>query len=101
MAELLAELLDTARAGVRVTLESSVLPPVTVYGGEKTEPGPGVVSSVAGLLGIRGGLVVRNAQGAILARVGDPAPFSAARLVVLLAVLGVLGYGLTLALRRQ
>ena len=93
MADLVADLLSTARAGVRVTLESNVTPAVTVFGGDEGQgSSPGALS----VLGIRAGLVVRNARGDVLARIGEPSQFEPWRAALFaltitgVAILGVI-----------
>lgn len=89
MADLVSELLSTARAGMRVTVESNIAPPVQLFGGEEqARQGPGL----AALLGIRAGLVVRSARGEVLARLGEPAAFQPLRAAVVLAALTAAGY---------
>jgi hypothetical protein len=68
----------------RVTLESNVLPAVGLLGGEGSSA-PGILKS----LGVRAGVVVRDLDGRVLARVGDPAPFEPLRAALLVA--GVVG----------
>lgn len=89
MADLVSQLLTTARAGMRVTVESNIAPPVQLFGGEDDgRPGMGL----AGLLGIRAGLVVRSARGEVLARLGEPAAFQPLRAALLLGGLAAAGY---------
>lgn len=89
VADLVAELLSTARAGVRVTVETNITPPVQLFGGED-DGRPRL--NLAGLVGIKGGLVVRNARGDVLARIGEPAPFEPLRAALVLLAVGGVGY---------
>ena len=70
---------DVLAGEVTATVETNLLPAVKVYGGEGSS-GPGILRA----LGIRAGVVVRHADGRVLARVGDPAPFQLWRLALLL-----------------
>lgn len=82
---------DYLRTGVRVTLETNVLPALTVYSGGGGQQHGGAVG-LGKLLGIRGGIVVRNAQGGVLARFGEPAAPDPLRVALLLAGVGLAGY---------
>lgn len=91
MADLVTGLVDLARDYVRseitVTLESNILPPVTIYRGGMAKGGGVGGAGLADALGVRGGVVVRNAQGQKLASFGDPAPLDYARALLVGAVL--------------
>lgn len=99
--DLLSGLLGIARDyvanEVRVTVETNLLPAVTVYSGSM-KPG-GDVSGLASMLGIRGGVVVRNAKGDVLAKFGDPSPVSLVRCALVVAAIGAAGYLLVKVLR--
>ncbi len=82
---------------IRVTVETNLLPAVTVYSGAQA-PGGGV-SGLASALGIRGGVVVRNAKGDVLARFGDPVPVSPLRAALVVCVIGAAGWLLVKVLR--
>jgi hypothetical protein len=82
----IADVLDAATAKLRITLESSVLPPITVYDGSQPDTGPGVLANFGAVLGIQGGIVIRNSNGDVLASVGTPAKFSPLRAALVLVV---------------
>ncbi len=88
---------DYVASEIRVTVETNLLPAVTVYSGSQA-PGAGI-SGVASMLGIRGGVVVRNAKGDVLARFGDPVPVSPLRAALVVCVIGAASLLLVKALR--
>lgn len=102
MADILTGLIDIGRdylrTGVRVTLESNVLPPVTVYSGGSSSSTGGAVG-LGKLLGIRAGIVVRNAQGKELARIGEPSSVEPLRLALLALAVAGAGYVVWRAVR--
>lgn len=92
---------DYVRSEVRVTVESNLLPPLPVYSGSagSTGQGGGGLAGIVKLLGLRGGVVVRNAQGNVLAKFGDPTPLDPVRAGLIALGLVGLGYLLVRALR--
>jgi hypothetical protein len=79
LAEGIAEIAgDYVRSEISVRLESNALPAVTIYSGsEQATAGGGL--GLASKLGIRGGVVVRNKAGKVLAKFGNPAAFDPLR----------------------
>lgn len=94
MADLVSELVgigrDYVRSQVRVTLESNLAPPITVYsGGMQTSTGG--AAGLGKILGIRAGVVVRNAAGQELARFGQPSKPDPLRMALALLAVGAVG----------
>jgi hypothetical protein len=80
---------------VRATLETNLAPPVTVYGGSGR--GGGVLSA----LGVRGGVVVRDSEGRVIARLGDPVPFEPLRALLVVGGAVLVLVVLVAAVRRM
>lgn len=97
MSDLLAGIIGIAgeyvRSEVRVTVETNMLPALTIYSGSMSPGGGGAaVASIADALGIRAGVVVRNAKGDVLAQFGDPAPASLWRVGLVVCAIGAVGW---------
>ncbi len=88
---------DYVSSEIRVTVETNMLPAVTVYSG--AQGAGGGVSGLASALGIRGGVVVRNARGDVLARFGDPVPVSPLRAALVVCAISAAGWLLVKVLR--
>lgn len=103
MADILGTLAGIGAAvngDVQVTLESNLLPRVTVYDGTKPATGTSSGASIARALGIRGGVVVRDRNGRKLASAGEPVSFEPLRAALYVAVLLALGGVLVRLIRR-
>lgn len=63
---------DYVRTGVRVSIKTNLGPEIPVYSGDAGSSSGG--ASIAKLLGLRAGVIVRDARGGEIARLGDVAP---------------------------
>lgn len=73
-------------AGVRVYLKTNLGPAVPLYTGSTGEPG--LLSS----LGVKGGVIVTDAQGNTLARYGEPVATDPLKAGLILGALGLVGF---------
>jgi hypothetical protein len=78
--------------GIVIEARTNYTPAVVLYDGKKgesstTKAGLGISS----LIGFRGGIVIRTADGTILQKFGDPQPLSHVRLAVVAVALGFVG----------
>jgi len=85
---------------VRATVESNILPVITIYDGNAEDTGAGLGAKVAAALGIRAGVVVSTTAGTTLTTVGQPARFEPLRAALLAGGLLVLGALLVRLIRR-
>ena len=87
----LRDILEVGQEAITIGLENVTVELKTNYGPAIPIPtssdgeASGLVSS---LIGLRGGLIIRNSRGEIIETVGDPAPTNPLRFAALLTVVG-------------
>jgi len=86
---------DVLTGEVTATLETNVLPPLTVYGGAGGGGG-GLLDA----LGIRAGIVVRSRDGKQIAKAGDPAAWEPLRAALLAAAVIAAVAGVVVLVRK-
>lgn len=78
----------TTGGGIVVSFKSNYLPEIPLFAGKSASDATKAGKGIGALLGFRGGIVIRTADGRTLHEIGNPEPLQHWRLAVGAVVLG-------------
>lgn len=78
------------QGGLQVFVKTNYGPEIPIYTGKDKNAGQG--NPIAELIGLRAQVIVKDAKGKTVTTYGDAAPTDMARVLVVLSVLGLIGF---------